>query len=207
MIPRLLLPLACLLLATCSEPFAAQTGTDGPPTGAIRVNVTVPGIVTFDEDGFDVTSPYATLPFGPFGGTIFTPDLPEGLAVRLQFQRLAEWCHPSPPSKLVTVVADDTLSVDFTVNCDVIIRPVYYIAHAHPDTLAPFNVGVRIGLQSAFTLTTGVWHLDSLPVNQWQVTATPPPGCHRDPNDDPIVRVPVYSADTVRYHINVICGP
>ena len=58
----------------------------------------------------------------------------------------------------------------------------------------------------SFTLTTGTWHLDSLPVNQWPVTATLPAGCHRDPFDDDLLRIPPFPPDTVRYRINVICG-
>jgi|GEM_PF-5512505 len=206
MIPRPLFPLACLVLATCSDPFAAQTESDGPPTGAIRVDVSIPGLPTWDQDGFDVTSPYFTLPIGLYGGSATSPALPGGLAVKLQFERLAEWCHPSPPTKQVAIVPNDTLVVEFTVTCAVLIRPVYFIAIAHPDTLPPFTVPVAVGLQRSFTLTTGTWHLDSLPVNQWPVTATLPAGCHRDPFDDDLLRIPPFPPDTVRYRINVICG-
>jgi hypothetical protein len=206
MIPRLLLPLACLALTACGDPFAAESGADGPPTGALQVNVTVPGLVTFDADGFDVASPYFTIPYGQFGGSIESPGLPGGLTLKLQFLRLAEWCHPNPPTRVVSIVPNDTVDVNFTLNCDVLVRPVYFIAHAHPDTLPPFTIPVTIGLQRSFTLTTGVWYLDSLPVNQWPVTVTLPAGCHRDSHDDPLVRIPPFPPDTIRHHINVICG-
>jgi hypothetical protein len=207
MLLRPLLPLACLALATCGDPFAAGTGSEGPPTGAIRVDVAVPGVVTADEDGFQVATPYFTLPFGSYGGSAESPDLPEGLQVRLGFADLGEWCRPTPASRLVTIVPGDTIQVAFTVNCDLVVRPVYYVAYAHPDTLPPFSVGVTVGLIDAFTLTTGVRYLDSVPANLWPVSVTVPAGCHRDPADDTMLRMPVFPPDTVVYVIDVICGP
>jgi hypothetical protein len=208
MILRAILPLAFLALATCGDPFAAPPDSDGPRTGAVEVTVEVPGnFVTWDEDGFALSSPYFTLPFQPLGGSVISPDLPGGLPVRLHFTGLAEWCHPNAASQQVTVVPDDTVQVLFIVNCEVLIRPVYFLARAVPDTLPPFQVGVQIALQRAFTLTTGVWHLDSLPVSTWPVTVTPPAGCHRDPNEGNTLAVGPFNADTIRYVITVICDP
>jgi hypothetical protein len=173
--------------------------------GAIRIDVEVPGIATFDEDGFALASPYFKVPFGALGGTVFSPDLPGGLPVRLRFEGLAEWCHPNAASQQVEIVPEDTVQVTFIVTCETLIRPVYYLARAVPDTLPPFQVGVNIGLQDAFTLTTGVWYLDSLPVNTWPVTIFPPAGCHRSPLEDNVVRVGPFPPDTLRYVITMLC--
>jgi len=208
MIPRPLLPVAFLALATCGDPFSPQSDSGGPPTGAIRVDVEVPGNPTFDEDGFSVSSPYFKLEYPPLGGAAYSPALPGGLPVRLRFEGLAEWCHPNPVTRLDSITPGDTQQVTFVVNCETLIRPVYFLAKAVPDTLPPFQVRLQVGLTPLVVanLTTGVPYLDSLPVNSWPVIITPPAGCHRDPNEDNVIRVPAFSADTLRYIITVICG-
>ena len=206
MTKRLLSLMATLALLACGDPFAPEPASNGPALGAVRVSVDMPGNGTFDYNGFMVSSPFFALPFEWYGGTEESPGLPAGLEVTVGFERLVEWCHPSPLTRTVTITRDDTVDVAFTVSCGTIRRPVRFIAFAPPTTTAPVGVVVTMPGVASFTVTSDLPRVEMVAVNDYAVGTTVAPPCTRAPTDTTLLHVPLYPSDTIPYVINLNCN-
>ena len=206
------LPLgACLALGAlaCASPYSEEGRTDGPPIGAIEVEVEVPisTLGTEDPDGFLIKGPGFSLPVNAYGEKVTTPGMPDGMTATIRIESVAEWCTLTPVARTTTIRGTDTIPLKFVINCGVLNRPVRFMLRSggvRPDTSSVTIVGQTFGAPAVVAPGDTLRRMTK--VGGHVVTLSMPGACRRLPTDVQNVTVPHYPSDTLNYVINRNCG-